>query len=223
MLFESQRTSRDCFPTCFSNAMLYFGIPIIPSISKRLEVFNNGTENCTIYSSEEKLEQYERSIHKFISEWNWAYDHKEDLNYITHKVENWATFLLEMGVHLEFKNGPIEQRRKITEALANNKLIICETLEPSASIPDSEARHFVLIVKLIDNKLFIHDPLPLNHAFTTVHIKNSSDECGANLEIDYDYFFSNESGPIKPKPNRYQTDWGYKFILISRLVKESNV
>jgi hypothetical protein len=221
MIFEHQKKSRDCFPTCFSNAMLYFGIPIVQSISKRLEVFNNGTENCTIYSSEEKLEQYERSIHKFISEWNWACDHKDDKDYIYPKVENWATYLLGKGVHLEFKNGPIEQRRLITNALANHKLIICETLEPSASIPNTEAKHFVLIVKLLDNKLFIHDPLSLNRVITSEKLKYNLDECGSNLEIDRDYFFSNETGPIKPKPNQYQTDWGYKFILISRLVKES--
>lgn len=221
MIFESQKTSRDCFPTCFNNAMLYFGIPVIPSISKRLEVFNNGTENCTIYSSEEKLGQYQRSIHKFISEWNWACGHKEDVDSITPKVENWAIYLLEIRVHLEFKNGPIEQRRVITEALANNKLIICETLEPSAGIPNSEARHFVLIVKLFDSKLFIHDPLLINRTFTSGHLVNSLDACGSNLEINCDYFFSNETGPIKPKPNQYQADWGYKFILISRLVKES--
>lgn len=220
MIFESQRTSRDCFPTCLSNAMLYFGIPIIPSISKRLEVFNNGTENCTIYSSEEKVGQYQRSIHKFISEWNWACRHKEAIDSITPKVENWATYLIEMGVHLEFKNGPIEQRRIITDALANNKLIICETLEPSQNIQNSEARHFVLIIKSLDNKLFIHDPLSINRAITSENLKNSLDDCGSNLEIDCDYFFSNETGPIKPKPNQYQTDWGYKFILISKLVKE---
>jgi hypothetical protein len=138
MIFENQRTSRDCFPTCFRNAMLYF-----------------------------------------------------------------------------------EQRKIITEALASNKLIICETLEPSQNIQNSEAKHFVLIVKSLDNKLFIHDPLLLNRAITSEKFKNSLDECGSNLEMDCDYFFSNETGPIKPKPNQYQTDWGYKFILISRLVKKS--
>ncbi len=87
--------------------MFHFHIPIATALAKRLEVFNNGTENCTIYSSEEKLEQYGRSIHKFIAEWNWAYSHKENKDSSASKDENWATYLLEMGVNLKFKNGPI--------------------------------------------------------------------------------------------------------------------
>jgi hypothetical protein len=192
--------------------MLYFNIPVVPVLEKRLEVFSNGTESCTIYSSEEKLEQYERSIHKFISEWNWAYNHCEDKN----SAEIWATHLLEMGVNLEFKNGPIEQQGVIKDALINNRIVICETLEPSSCITNSEAKHFVLIVKLLENVLLIHDPLLINRTVISGNLKCKLHECGSNLEIDCDYFFSNESGPLKPKPNRYQTDWGYKFILISR-------
>jgi hypothetical protein len=79
----------------FLNAMLYFEIPVFPALAKRLAVFNNGTENCTIYSSEEKLEQYERSIHKLISEWNWACGHKEGKISSIPTVETWAVYLLE--------------------------------------------------------------------------------------------------------------------------------
>ena len=216
MNFENQKTTRDCFPTCFRNAMLHFDIPIVPALTKRLEVFNNGTENCTIYSSEERLEQYERSIHKFISEWNWAYGHKEDKGSVVPTIEEWATYLLRMGIHLEFKNGPIEQRRIITNALTNTKLVICEIWLPSASIPNSECKHFVLIVKLIDNELFIHDPLPANCNINTEMPIYEVHECGSNLKMDCEYFFSNGDGPLKPKPNQYQTDWGYKFILLSK-------
>jgi hypothetical protein len=165
------------------------------------------------------------STHIFIlqsipSESQFLNNKKGDKEFGAPGIEIWASYLLEMGVHLEFKNGPIEQRKVITNALTNNKLIICETLEQSSRIPNTEARHFVLIVKLLDNKLFIHDPLPLNRAITSEKLNYNLDECGSNLESDCDYFFSNETGPIKPKPNQYQTDWGYKFILISRLVKE---
>jgi hypothetical protein len=47
-------------------------------------------------------------------------------------------------------------------------------------------------------------------------MKYRLDECGSKLETDCDYFFSNENGPMKPKPNQYQTDWDYKFLLILR-------
>ncbi len=87
---------------------------------------------------------------------------------------------------------------------------------------ESEARHFVLIVKMLKNKLFIHDPLSINRAITSGKMKFRIDECGSNLEMDCDYFFSNETVPIKPKPKLNQTDWGYKFILISKQVNLDN-
>jgi hypothetical protein len=221
MIFENQKTPRDCFPTCFSNAMLYLDVPVIPALEKRLEVFNNGTENCTIYSSEEKLEQYERSIHKLISEWNWACNHYEDEIPNIPMAEIWAKYLFDIGINIEFKNGPIEQSRIIKEALAKNKIVICETLEPSSGVTNSEAKHFVLIVKLLENVLLIHDPLLVNRTISSETFRCKLDECGSNIEMDCDYFFSHESGPLKPKPNQYQTDWGYKFLLISKYTKGS--
>ena len=216
MNFRSQKSTRDCFPTCFSNAMTCFAVPVVPVLSERLSRFDNGTENCTIHASEERLEHYERSIHKFIAEWNWAYGHKNELSTVSPAAAGWAVHLLEAGIRLEFRNGPLEQRRKITEALAEGKIIISEIWNPPETLPDSEQKHFVLIVKSVADELFIHDPLPENHHVTGDMIKYGTHECCSNVRISCDYFFGNEAGPMKPKPNRYQTDWGYRFLVISR-------
>jgi hypothetical protein len=216
MNFKFQTGTRDCFPTCFNNAMLHFEVPIVPVLMKRLEIFRNGTENCTIYASEERLEQYERSIHKFISEWNWAYRHRNDKDRCASESEEWTEYLLKMGINLEFKNGPIEQRDSIAAALSKNSIAICEIWIPSATIPNSEYKHFVLIVNLVHNKLLIHDPLLSDWDIRSDKVEYRENEYGSNFEIDYDYFFSNEVGPLKPKPNQFQTDWGYKFIVVSK-------
>jgi hypothetical protein len=42
-------------------------------------------------------------------------------------------------------------------------------------------------------------------------------ECGANGEIDLGYFFNQEIGPIKPKPNPHQSDYGYKCMLVVKI------
>ena len=125
---------------------------------------------------------------------------------------------MEKGVDLELRNGPIEQRKLITSALTENKIAICEIWIPPADIPDSECKHDVLIVGLANHKLLIHDPLPANWdiQFDSDNVKYTKNECGANLEIDCDYFFSDEINYMKPKPNPFQTDYGYKFLLLSR-------
>ena len=216
MEFNYQNNIRDCFPACFTNAMLHFGIPVIPTLKKRLDVFRNGTENCLIYASEERLEQYGRSIHKFISEWNWAYRYKDSNESIDYKPEDWVKYLLGMGVVLDFKNGPIEQRNLIESALSNKSVVLCEIWLPVGKMSKMECKHFVSVIKLKNNRLLIHDPQLTDLEIHNAKVEYKRDECGSNIEIDSEYFFSNEVGPMKPKPNEFQTDWGYKFIIISK-------
>ena len=194
MNFLYQTGPKDCFPTCFSNAMLHLGIEIKPVLVKRLAIFKNGVESCTIYDTEERLEIYERSIHKFIAEWNWALRHKHETGCGVLEPEEWAKYLLEIGVDLEARNGPIEQKKVLIDALSKKKIAICEIWIPSADIPDSECKHDVLIVGIADAKLLIHDPLQENEniQLDSDNIKYTKHECGSNLKIECDYFFSEE-------------------------------
>jgi hypothetical protein len=113
----------------------------------------------------------------------------------------------------------IEQRNVITDALSKGKKAICEIWIPSTEIPDSECRHFILLVALMNSKLLIHDPQSANWnlQFDSRVVAYKKNECGSNLEIDSDYFFGNEINCMKPKPNPYQTDFGYKFLLVSKI------
>jgi hypothetical protein len=155
---------------------------------------------------------------KFI--WNWAYRYKDAIESIDPEPENWAKYLLDMGVVLEFKNGPIEQRNLIESALSNKSIVLCEIWLPIGKMANTECKHFVFIVKLAHNRLLIHDPQYMNLEIQSAKVEHKRDECGSNIEIDSEYFFSNEVGPMKPKPNKFQTDWGYKFIIVSKQLKE---
>jgi hypothetical protein len=45
------------------------GIALTPAVAKRLAVFNEGTQSCTIHAAEERFEEaYQRSIHKLLAE-----------------------------------------------------------------------------------------------------------------------------------------------------------
>ena len=213
MHYLHQKGTKDCFPACFYNAMRHFNIPIIPALRERFDVFNSGTENCTVYASEERLELYYRSIHKLIAEWNWAIRHKDDGNGAP-ESEEWAEYLLKMGIAIDFRNGPIEHRESITGALSNGKIVICEICISSEDIPGSGFRHFVLIVNLMHGRLFIHDPFPAIRNIQMKNIEYVNDNCGSNLIIDGDYFFSREAGPMKPEPNCFLGDSGYKFMIV---------
>lgn len=218
MKFLCQTGTKDCFPTCFCNAVRFLDIPIPPELIKRLEIFNQGTENCTIFASEERLEQYERSIHKFLAEWNWAIRHRNSGGDIHLEPEEWAKHLLEMGLHLEAKNGPVEQRVALVNALIKSQIVICEVWMPSIEIPALECKHFVLLVGLADGKLLVHDPFPTNWniRFDPAIVNFSRHECGSNLEIDCNYFFNEAIGYMKPKPNPHHSDNGYKFLILTK-------
>jgi hypothetical protein len=218
MNFQPQTGTRDCFPACFCNAMLYFDVPVAPPLAKRLHMFDQGTENCTIYSPEERLEHYERSIHKFIAEWNWAVRQRNAAEHVIPEPEEWAGYLLKKGIDLEARNGPVEQKERILNSLTKGKLALCETWTPSEEMPDSECRHFVLLIRTENGKLLVHDPLPAHASsqFDNGHIKYKRNECGSNFEIDCSYFFTDNIGPMKPKTNHYQTDSGYKLLLVGK-------
>ena len=217
MNYQCQTGTQDCFPTCFRNAMLHLGIAVTPVLMKRLAIFNNGTENCTIHASQERLETYPRSLNKLIAEWNWALGHKNDTGSFLPQPEAWAIYLLEMGIDLEARNGPIENKNVIIDALHKNKIAICDIWIPSTGIPDSKSKHYVLIAELAGGKLLIHDPLPANwnSQFDSEKVEYTKNECGTNYEIDSDYFFSEEINYMKPKPNPQRSDCDYSFLLLS--------
>lgn len=218
MNYQCQTGTKDCFPTCFRNAMLHFGIAVTPVLDKRLALFHYGTESCIIHASQERLEIYARSLNKFIAEWNWASGHKNDTGCSLTEPEAWATYLLEMGIDIEARNGPIENKNVIIHALAENKIAIGDVWIPSTDFPDSKSKHYVLIAGLSNGKLLIHDPLPdnWNNQFDSEKIKYTKNECGTNYEIDCDYFFSEEINTMKPKPNPKRTDCDYSFLIMSR-------
>lgn len=217
MNYQCQTGAKDCFPACFRNAMLHFGISVTPALHKRLEVFNNGTESCSIHASEERLELYPRSLNKFIAEWSWALGHKNDMENILPEPELWAKYLLEIGIELEARNGPIENKKVIIDALQNNKIVVCDIWIPSIDFPDSKNKHYVLIAGLERGTLLIHDPLPANWSskFVSEKVIYRKNECGTNFEIDCDYFFSDEINYMKPKPNPQRSDCDYSFLIIS--------
>jgi hypothetical protein len=218
MHFLPQSGPRDCFPSCFCNALRYFGVSITASLQKRLEIFNNGIESGTLFDSEERLELYGRSIHKFMAEWTWAVRCEADAEGIYTKPEAWAQELLKNGIGLELRNGPIEQQSLLMAQLSQGSIILCEVWIPRPDIPDAASRHFVLILGEEAGKLHVHDPLlnedTLPYAFNKAVVKQS--KYGANVVIDRDYFFGNWSGPLTPKPNPFQTDYEYKFLLVSK-------
>jgi hypothetical protein len=125
--FELQSGPRACFPACFRNALRHFGISVAPEVSRRLAVFDNGTESCTVRDAPERLEVYERSIHKFASERRWACCHARDNEHGFCKPDKWAKYLMGNGICLELRNGPIEQRNLLTGVLIRGEIAVCET------------------------------------------------------------------------------------------------
>ena len=218
MNYQSQTGTKDCFPTCFRNAMLHLGVAVTPVLEKRLAVFNSGTESCTIHAAQERLEIYSRSLNKFIAEWNWASGHEDDTGNSLTEPEEWSKYLIGMGIDLEARNGPIENKKVIIDALNKNKVVICDIWIPSTGIPDSKSKHYVLIAELAGGKLLIHDPLPANwnSQFDSEKVEYTKNECGTNYEIDCDYFFSEEINYMKPKPNPKRSDCDYSFLIVSR-------
>lgn len=218
MNYYYQTGSRDCFPACFRNALLHCGVAITPVVIKRLAVFKNGIEHCPVHASQERLEIYPRSLNKFIAEWHWALGHKDDTGCSFTEPLAWARYLLEMGIHLEARNGPIENKRVILDALTKKKIVICDIWIPSPDFPDSSCKHYVLLVGSAGGKLLVHDPLPalLRHYIASDRIAYIKGSCGSNCEIDCDYFFSEEMGYMKPRPNPQRSDNDYSFLILSR-------
>ncbi|MCP4763148.1 MAG: hypothetical protein GY870_15340, partial [archaeon] len=133
------------------------------------------------------------------------------------KPEEWAQYLLKMGIKIEARNGPIENKKIILEALGKKKLIICDIWIPSIDFPDSKSKHYILIVNSMNKKLFIHDPLPANwnRKINSQKVKYRKNECGTNFEIDCDYFFSEKIDTMKPKPCPQRSDCDYSFLILS--------
>jgi hypothetical protein len=198
--------------------MLHFGVTITPVLNKRLAIFNNSIESCTIHASQERLELYPRSLNKFVTEWNWALGHRNDTGSINPEPEAWAKYLLEQGIDLEARNGPIENKNVIIEALTENRIVICDIWIPSTDFPDSKCKHYVLIAGLANGKLFIHDPLPANRniQFDSEKVEYNKNACGTNFEIDCDYFFNEEINYMKPKSSLQRSDCDYSFLILSR-------
>jgi hypothetical protein len=218
MLFEFQTGSRDCFPTCFRNALRFLGVSLTPEITRRLSQFEKGTESCRISDAEERLELYGRSIHKFLSEWRWAVRHSNDTEWPCILPEPWTLELAAAGIGLELRNGPNEQKNLFLSSLLKGYVIICDIQPFSTGISGYAGRHAVLLIGSRNGRLLVHDPMLYPSSPRGVHtsFRNISHQSGANLEIECTYFFSNDPGPFKPEPNPSQSDYGYRFLIISR-------
>ena len=206
----------DCFPTCFQNAMRYFGVDVSDDLQKRLEVFRNGTQSCSILASEERIaEAYSKSINKLMTEWRWAH-----VNDYENKDEHiWAIQLINDGIEILIRNGPIEHKHLFLDSLAKGNVCICDINETGKKNDFSSCKHDILITRYLNGRLIAHDPKARdpylqyqNESFMYVSNKD-----GTNLEIDCDYFFSNDDNYMKPCLNEFQQDHGYKFMIISRL------
>jgi hypothetical protein len=213
-----QSGSRDCFPACFCNALRFYGVPITVSLQKRLDIFTTGIESSTVYEVEERLEFYERSIHKFMAEWTWAQRCRADTEGIYNKPEAWARELLENGIALELRNGPIEQQSLVMAEFSRGSVVVCEVWVPRQDVHGSASRHFILILGVEADQLLMHDPLVREGWLpcTCAEAVLKTNKNGANVAIDREYFFSAKNATLKPKPNPYQTDYEDKFLLVSK-------
>lgn len=205
----------DCFSACFQNAIRHFDVAISPAVKKRLEIFNNGIQSCSIFEAEERIaEAYGKSLDKFMSEWIWARNKNESVN--------WADQLLKCGIEIELRNGPIEQRQLFIDSLNRGKVCICEINEVGKHSDTSLCKHDILVVRYGNGVLEAHDPRvrgtkEIIRSEMITYVNNPN---GINLEINGDYFFSRDVGVMKPDTNKYQQDHGYKFLIVSRVVKE---
>ena len=93
MNFQYQKGDRDCYPTCIRNALSHFGVTIVPSLEQRLLIFNDGAENCSMYAAKEKKDKYERSIHKFKTEW-WRVKHYQGYTVMIYPIWTNGHFIL---------------------------------------------------------------------------------------------------------------------------------
>jgi hypothetical protein len=219
MKFQYQKGDRDCFPTCFKNALLFFGVEISPPIYERLAIFDNGTESCMIHAAQERLPAFERSLLKFWHEWSTAvgYFYLTDKSF-AERPPWWAILLLEMGIEFEYFCGPIEHREIIEIALSKKKMVICDVRIPHISNPNEYCKHAILIVKEEDGYLLIHDPLKSNECISSVEglLKYATSEIGTNLKVEKEYFYSASQTILKPDINPDHCDTGFCFEVISR-------
>lgn len=217
--YQMQTGSMDCIPVCFRNALIYFGVPVSPALRNRLQVFNSGTVHCSVFSTDERIaEAYGKSIDKLMAEWNWFRTHgKHDTRSGFITEENWASDLIENGIELDCRNGPIEQRSLILDSLHRGSVCICEISKSTKSPGYSGCKHAILLLHCINGKLIVHDPETVNvNDALPPEVRYGSYRNGANCIIDCDFFFSNASGSFKPLTNTFQQDCGYRFILISK-------
>jgi hypothetical protein len=220
MNFQYQKTDKDCFPTCFKNALSHFGLDDLPRpVIDRLAIFDNGTESCTINAAQEGLIKFERSLLKLWHEWSMAvgYFYLTDKS-LSEEPPEWAFLLLKMGIKFEYFCSPIENREIIENALSNNRVVICDVRIPHISEPDQFCKHAILIVKEEDGYLLIHDPLKSNECIPSgdgqfIYL---STEYRINLKVEKEYFFSTLKGILKPDINPDHCDTGFCFEVISR-------
>jgi hypothetical protein len=216
--FMTQSGPMNCFPACFFNVMRHFGIATTPDVSARLAVFEHGTQRGPVFAPEERVaEAYGASLQKLLSEWRWAQAHRNHTRREAHEAAPWADYLLEMGITIETRNGPIEHKVRVLTALARGSLGICDVWAPSEIAAQSESKHAVVVLGQSGNRLLIHDPQPNPGVSPSGAQKVGYVErdCGSNIEVDCDYFFGGEHGFMKPKPNPYQQDSGYRIVLVS--------
>jgi hypothetical protein len=196
----------------------YFGVDVSIDLQKRLEVFRNGIQNCSLFASEERIaEAYSKSINKLMTEWRWAHvnDYKNRKEYI------WAIQLIKDGIEILIRNGPIEQKNLFLDSLAKGNVCICEINETGKKCNVSSCKHDILITRYHHGRLSAHDPKVRDSylQYQNESFKYVSNKDGTNLEIDCEYFFGKNDNYMKPCLNEYQQDHGYKFMIISRLVE----
>jgi hypothetical protein len=218
MRYKYQTHDRNCFVTCFRNAMEHFSIPSTPPLERWLAIFDNGMESCTISAAQVGLVKYGRSLRRFNAEWQRAQLYQmQDRKRIAEPME-WAQYLLGQGIELIIRNGPIEQKDLILCSVKEKKLAICDIAVPASNNPTIACKHAILIISNDGQYLYAHDPLEdnKNHEYDTSKVRYLQHEDGANLRLDCAWFFSLNEEMMKPKPNPTFSDCEYSFVLVGK-------
>lgn len=213
LLKQTSRT--DCFPICFKNALMIFSIDIKSDIDERLDIFDNGVENCSPSWSKGCPERWANSLEKLFEEWDQAERSRiildSSMNIQRPEPQKWAKYLLDSNIKLSLIYNPSEQKEVILEFLNKpNSIIICD-IETNKSFNGTDNikdfKHSVLLLGIEDEEILIHDPDP---KITTLRQKLW------NKKRSVEYFFSNDNFYYKPIPNdTYGDIKNYSFVKVS--------
>jgi hypothetical protein len=227
-IYKYQKSNKDCFPTCFLNALQHFSVPINDSIRNRFSAFDNGTENCTVEAATLGLDIWEPSIQKLIREWYTARKIFDGV-FSNKKPAPWAKYLYDQNISIEFCRAldetkanisPESNKNLIMEHFTKKGIIISEIFLPPTNDSVPFTRHAVLLLKVTSDTIHIHDPLEINAKIVQGEdgpVKYCNNVFGPNLFIDTDYFFSPGNSRFKPfwQPTKTVNKTGSTSFLIA--------